>query len=76
MQCSVALVCYAAPPGLDAYHQFIAADDPSAFADDALDKTFDASVARTSIEDALAGDDDVDLADSFASLARERRCRA
>ena len=39
----------------------------------AFDKTFDASVARTSIEDALAGKEDVDLANSFASLARERQ---
>ncbi len=69
--CFAALACYAVPPGLDAYHQFIAADDPSALADRALDKSFDPATARAGIEDALAAKD-ADLAHSFVSLARER----
>jgi hypothetical protein len=69
--CFAALACYAVPPGVDAYHQFIAADDPSAVADRALNKTFDAVTARAGIEDALAAKD-ADLANSFASLARAR----
>jgi hypothetical protein len=69
--CFAALACYAVPPGLDAYRQFIAADDPSALADRALDKSFDPATARAGIEDALAAKD-ADLAHSFVSLARER----
>ena len=70
--CFAALACYAVPPGLDAYRQFVAADDPAALADYALGKSFDAAAARVGIEDALAAKD-ADLANSFASLARERR---
>src|SRR5712691_8148958 len=59
------------PRGIEAGHWLAAEDDPARLADLALDRSFDARVAAREIEAALhAGD--VELAESFIALARER----
>src|SRR5262245_43459764 len=59
------------PHGVTAAHWLAAQDDPVALTDLALDKGFDAAIAQREIEAALAAGD-VELAESFAELARER----
>ncbi len=59
------------PRGIEAGHWLAAEDDPARLADLGLDRSFDARVAAREIEAALhAGD--VELAESFIALARER----
>jgi len=59
------------PRGIEAGRWLAAQDDPAALTDMALDRRFDAAVAEREITAALdAGD--VDLAESFLALARER----
>jgi hypothetical protein len=57
--------------GLDAGASVIAADDPAAISDRALDRVFDRDVAEREIRAALATGD-VDLAQSFVELAADR----
>jgi hypothetical protein len=72
----VALACVLAafavvPRGMDAGALLMAQDDPVRIADRALDRSFNADVARTEIESALKIDD-AELAQSFLDLARDR----
>jgi hypothetical protein len=57
--------------GVAAHQRLTAADDPVAVTDQALAAAFDRDVAEREIGDALAAGD-VDLAQSFVSLAAER----
>jgi hypothetical protein len=59
------------PLGLRAAMLLAIADDPSAIAERALDRTFDRTFASREIEAALAAGDS-DLAKSFLDLARDR----
>jgi hypothetical protein len=60
-----------APRGFEAGALLLAQDDPVRLADHALDKVFSQALAEREIAAALdAGD--IDLADSFVALARER----
>ena len=59
------------PRGYDAVRAILAADDPAALSDLALEKRFTAGVAAREIEDALAAGD-TELAQSFVALAAER----
>src|SRR6202171_1636623 len=59
------------PAGLEAETLVSLQDDPPALADHMLDLSFDATVAKREIEEAL-GAGDPDLAGSFLDLARER----
>jgi hypothetical protein len=59
------------PRGIDAGRWLAAENDPVELVELGLDKAFDAAVARREIEAALASGD-VELADSFVELARER----
>lgn len=67
-----AAACYVVPRGLDANTQLAIADDPSQIASRALDEKFDAALAQREIEAALAAKD-ADLAQSFVTLANERK---
>jgi hypothetical protein len=62
---------YAVPRGLEAGHLIAIEDDPVQIADRALDRKFNATVARQEIDAALAADD-ADLAQSFVELAKAR----
>jgi hypothetical protein len=62
---------YVVPRGLEAQSLLAIQDDPVRIADRALDGTFNATVARREIEDALANKD-ADLAKSFVDLAAAR----
>jgi hypothetical protein len=59
------------PAGIDAGRLLEAQDDPALLADRALDRSFNADVARREIEAALKANDP-DLAQSFLDLARDR----
>ena len=59
------------PRGMDADKLLRAQDDPVLLADHALDRSFNADVARREIEAALTAKD-ADLAQSFLDLARDR----
>jgi hypothetical protein len=59
------------PQGIAAARWLAAQDDPVALTDLALDQSFHAAVAGREIEAALAAGD-VELAESFLELARER----
>jgi hypothetical protein len=59
------------PAGFEAATLFSIEDDPAGLADHMLDLRFDAAAAAREIESALAGGD-VDLAESFLELARDR----
>jgi hypothetical protein len=59
------------PRGFEAKSLLAAQDDPVQLAEHLLDRRFDAAAARREIEAALAADD-VDLAQSFVELARDR----
>jgi len=61
-----------APRALEAEWLIAAQDDPVALADRAVARTFDAKVAAREIEAALAAND-IDLANSFLELARDRK---
>jgi hypothetical protein len=61
-----------APRAFEAEWLLAAQDDPVALADRAVARTFDVKVAAREIEAALAAKD-VDLANSFLELARERQ---
>jgi hypothetical protein len=72
----VAFVCAIAaltivPRGMDADKLLRAQDDPVLLVDHALDRSFNADVARREIEAALTAKDP-DLAQSFLDLARDR----
>jgi hypothetical protein len=66
--CAVLLLV---PRGLDAGWLMANQDDPVALSDHALAKAFDAAVAKSEIEAALAAGD-ADLAQSFLDLAHDR----
>src|SRR5262245_55582146 len=59
------------PRGMDADTLLRAQDDPVLLVDHALDRSFNADVARREIEAALKAKD-ADLAQSFLDLARDR----
>jgi hypothetical protein len=59
------------PRGIEAEALLTAQDDPVRLADHALDRSFNADVARREIEAALKAND-ADLAQSFLDLARDR----
>jgi hypothetical protein len=59
------------PRGIDAEALLTAQDDPVRLVDHALDRSFNADVARREIEAALKAKD-ADLAQSFLDLARDR----
>jgi hypothetical protein len=59
------------PHGIEAGRWLAAGDDPVRLADLALDKSFNAAVATREIEVALAAND-LELAQSFVDLARDR----
>jgi hypothetical protein len=63
--------CYAVPRGLEAQHLLAIQDEPAQIADRALDRTFNADVAKHEIDTALAADD-ADLAQSFVELSKSR----
>ena len=60
------------PRGIEAETLLMAQDDPVRLADHALDRSFNADVARREIEAALNAKD-ADLAQSFLDLARDRK---
>ena len=69
---ALALVAWlTVPHGVAAGRWLAAQDDPVALTDLALDQSFDAGLAQREIEAALAAGD-VELAESFVELARER----
>lgn len=71
--CGFALAAlFCVPLAIEAGSLLASEDDPVAIADRALPRAFDASVAVTSIEDAL-GAKDADLARSFVELADDRQ---
>jgi hypothetical protein len=59
------------PRGIEAESLLSAQDDPALLTDQALDRSFDATVAAREIQSALAANDP-DLAKSFRDLARDR----
>jgi hypothetical protein len=59
------------PRGIEAETLLMAQDDPVRLTDHALDRSFNADVARREIEAALSAND-ADLAQSFLDLARDR----
>lgn len=59
------------PRGIDAAHQFAAADDPEKLTALGLESQFDATIAEREIQAALVADD-AELAESFLALADER----
>src|SRR5262245_45980891 len=59
------------PRAIEADALLMAQNDPVRLADHALDRSFNADVARREIEAALAAKD-ADLAQSFLDLARDR----
>jgi hypothetical protein len=67
-----AAACYVVPRGVDANTQLAIEDDPSQIASRALDEKIDATLAQREIEAALAAKD-ADLAQSFVTLANERK---
>ncbi|HEX3439396.1 MAG TPA: hypothetical protein VHT93_03545 [Pseudolabrys sp.] len=66
-----AAAAYAVPRGLEAQSLLAIQDDPAQIASRALDDKFNATVAQSEIEDALANKD-ADLAKSFVDLAADR----
>jgi hypothetical protein len=62
---------YAVPRGLEAQHLLAIEDDPALIADQALDQKFNATVVAREIDAALAADD-VELAQSFVELSKDR----
>jgi hypothetical protein len=62
---------FVVPRGFEAQSLLLAQDDPGLLADHALDRSFDAAAADREIRSALAAND-LDLANSFRDLARER----
>ena len=69
--CAIAALAVV-PRGIEAGTLLAAQDDPVRLADHALDRSFNADVARREIEAALAAKD-ADLAQSFLDLARDRK---
>jgi hypothetical protein len=67
-----AVSVYVVPRGIEAGGLYAMTDSPSAIASHALDKTFNAEVAKRQIEAALAAKDS-DLAKSFVELAAARK---
>ena len=68
--CAIAALTFV-PRGIEAEALLTAQDDPVRLADHALDRSFNADVARREIEAALEAND-ADLAQSFLDLARDR----
>jgi hypothetical protein len=68
--CAIAALTFV-PRGMDAEALLRAQDDPVLLVDHALDRSFNADVARREIEAALAAKD-ADLAQSFVDLAGDR----
>src|SRR6476620_4569158 len=68
--CAIAALAVV-PAAIEAQMLLNAQDDPVRLADHALDRSFNADVVRREIEAALQGAD-VDLAQSFLDLARDR----
>jgi hypothetical protein len=68
--CAIAALAIV-PRGIEAHMLLSAQDDPVRMADHALDRSFNADVARREIETALQASD-ADLAQSFLDLARDR----
>ena len=68
--CAIAALAVV-PRGIEAETLLAAQDDPVRLADHALDRSFNADVARREIEAALKAND-ADLAQSFLDLARDR----
>ena len=66
-----AAAAYAVPRGLEAQSLLAIEDDPAQIASRALDDKFNATVAQSEIDDALANKD-ADLAKSFVDLAADR----
>ena len=66
-----ALAAYVVPRGWDAQYLLSIEDDPAEIAGRALDEKFNAAVATSEIETALAAKDS-DLAKSFVDLAADR----
>jgi hypothetical protein len=66
-----AAAAYAVPRGHEAQSLLAIQDDPAQIASRALDDKFNATVAQSEIEDALANKD-ADLAKSFVDLAADR----
>jgi hypothetical protein len=66
-----AAACYVVPRGWDAQYLLSIEDDPAEIAGRALDEKFNAEVATSEIEQALAAKDS-DLAKSFVDLAADR----
>jgi len=66
-----AAMAYAVPRAADAVWQLALENDAAALADYRLDQAANSSTVNSQISDALAADD-IDLADSFADLARDR----
>ena len=69
--CAIAALTFV-PRGIDAEALLMAQNDPVRLADHALDRSFNADVARREIEAALLANDP-DLAQSFLDLARDRQ---
>ena len=67
-----ALAVYVVPRGWDAQYLLSIEDDPAEIAGRTLDERFDAEVAKSEIEQALAAKD-TDLAKSFVDLAGDRK---
>ena len=68
--CAIAALAVV-PRGIEAETLLAAQDDPARLADHALDRSFNAAVANREIEAALKAND-IDLAQSFLDLARDR----
>jgi hypothetical protein len=66
------LACYTVPRGIDAQYLLSIEDDPAEIAARTLDERFNADVAKSEIEQALAVKDS-DLAKSFVDLAADRK---
>src|SRR5215470_11854874 len=72
LACACAIVAFnVVPRGVEAEQLLYAQDDPVLLADHQLDRVFNAELAAREIDAALALDD-VDLAQSFLDLARDR----
>ena len=67
-----ALAAFVVPRAIEAGTLFSIQDDPLKITDRALDRNFNAEVARRAIDEALAAKDS-DLASSFVELAAERK---
>jgi hypothetical protein len=72
LACACAIAAFTVVPrGIEAEALLYAQDDPALLADHQLKRAFNSTVAAREIEAALAADD-IDLAQSFLDLARDR----